>query len=478
MMRSLTIVFQLLPFLALCIYIANAAPLPRITSISAQDANLMKGYWEYRRAQGTSESRYDLDAAAKLQNWVDEHLYSSVRGRFDPERPYIQLIIPEETLNEYELSQGQGLGLKPYDKYPHIHKTIAILKTGKDNSTAGNNNGTGKDNSTATGNATTNEQSLIDEKAPYLLVQGQGNDHESFPYGAYELAYVGYRPHTRDYAHVAWGYPWVQNVNIHLLNLVMCSWEVPRSSELASPALYNPVYIYKPVLYHPSAFSSEWQGVDALRYVAEKGGKGNIVHHSTNKATAANLVYSESAMPDAKNSVASPVAQDKHETLNKVNEIEKVIINGDKTETKEEDSLEQALNIGKTEPVAVEGKPSVVEEDSLKQTLDIGKTEQVAVEEKSSIGEEDSLKQTLDIGKTDPAAVEEKSSVGKEESLKQALDVGKPEPVTAEEKLSAGKDESSPTQPKWVKKLEGVSDKDLFLMVEGLIQQLHDRLSD
>ena len=391
----------------------------------------MKGYWEYRRAPATSESRYDLDAAARLQNWVDEHLYNSVRGRFDPERPYIQVIVPEETLSEYELPQGQGLGVIPHDKYPHIDKTTAKLKTGNDNGTTGNNNGTGKDNSTATGNGTavdigtTNEQSFIAEKAPYLLVQGQ-NDHESLPYGAYELAYVGYRPHTRDYSQAAWGYPWVQNVNIHLLKLVMCSWEVPRSSELSSPALYNPVYVYKPVLYHPSAFSSEWHGVDALRYVAKEGGKGNIVHHSTNEATAANLAYSESAMPDAKNSVASPAAQDKLDTSDEVNKMGKVIIDDDKTETKEEDSLEQALDTGKTEPVAVEEKSSIGEEDSLKQALDTGKTESVAVEEKSSVGE----------------------------------------------------DENSPTQAKWVKKLEGVSDKDLFLMVEGLIQHLHDRLSD
>jgi len=84
--------FPLVATLVLCACLSIlAAPLPRIIAPRAMSPS--PGHWELRSSPNAVESRQAIELVLPWQSWTDPHFYSYVRGKFDPERAFIQVVL-------------------------------------------------------------------------------------------------------------------------------------------------------------------------------------------------------------------------------------------------------------------------------------------------------------------------------------------------------------------------------------------------
>lgn len=376
--------FPLVATLVLCTCSSIlAAPLPRIIAPQALSSSL--GHWEFRPPTSTVESRQDIELA--LQSWADPHFYSYVRGRFDPERPYIQVVFPSGEEEDDDVTRTQS---KP--KFHEIEKIVNPIKSLD----------VSNDTNTTVGNTT--------KPSPRLFAEEQENGAGPLPYGAYELAYVVHR--RRGTAYSAQRYPLVQYADYQLLG-PMTGWSA-WGDQVPGP-LYEPVYIYRPV------YPSRYHDYDVLYYVPashEDGVAGKADNNEFEKEA------SEIAMPDAEHDVTVQIAMSEAE--------QEVTVQKDPADDPSEDGA-----------VAEEGVVTQ-EEDNLEQAL----------------VKEESEQQSNDIPVEGPV---------------EGLVTDQSEEV--KETAAAEEESDSPTID-WEKELESISDEDLLVAVEGVLQRLHNRLTD
>jgi len=358
-----------------------AAPLPRIIAPRAASSSL--GRWELRSSPNAVESRQAIELA--LQSWADPHFYSYVRGKFDPERPYIQVVLPSgEEEEDDDLTRTQ---YKP--KYIHIPTVVNPIK---------DVNNTKNDTNTTDGGS----QNTI-EQSPNALAEEQEN---GLPFGTYELAYVAHRRRVTVYP--ARRYPLVQYADYQVLGQA-AGWSVWGEPQALGP-LYEPVYIYRPV------YPSRYHDYDVLYYVPAS--EDEVAEKADNNELEKEA--SEIAMPDAEHDVTVQIAMPEAE--------QEVTVQKNPADDPSEDSA-----------IAEEGAVTQ-EEDNLEQALARGESEQ---QSNDSPVEGLITSQSVEVKET--AEVEEESD--------------------------------SPTID-WEKELENISDEDLLMAVEGVLQRLHNRLTD
>lgn len=376
--------FPLLAALFLCACSGIlAAPLPRIIAPRATSSSL--GHWELRPAPRTVESRQDIEAA--LQSWADPHFYSYARGKFDPERPYIQVVLPSgEERGDDDVTRTQYTK----DKFHHVLKHVNPIE---------------EENST--NNDTDGQPSNSLEQSSQSLAEFQDTRAEPLPFGTYELAYVVHR--RKGAAYPPRRYPLVQYADYQLLGLVggWGGWGGPQ----APGPFYEPVYIYRPV------YPSVYHDYDVLYYVPAS--EDDLADKADNKELEKEA--SEIAMPDAEHDVTVQIAMPEAE--------KDVTVQNDPADDASEEDVATAEEGAVTQ-----------EEDSLEQALAKGQSEQQST---------DSPVEGLALGPSEE--VKEKADV-EEGSESPAID--------------------------WEKELENISDEDLLMAVEGVLQRLHNRLTD
>ena len=376
--------FPLVATLVLCACSSIlAAPLPRIIAPRATSSSL--GHWELRPSPNAVESRQAIELA--LQSWADPHFYSYVRGTFDPERPYIQVVLPSGEEEDDDLTRTQGK-----TKYYYIDKEVNPIKDVTVNNTRNDTN------TTDGGSPNTIGQS------PNASAEEQENGAERLPFGTYELAYVAHRRRG-----TARRYPLVQYADYQVLGQA-AGWSVWGEPQALGP-LYEPVYIYRPV------YPSRYHDYDVLYYVpaSEDEGAEKADNNELEKEA------SEIAMPDAEHDVTVQIAMPEAE--------QEVTVQKDPADDPSEDSA-----------VADEEGAVTEEEDNLEQALARGESEQ---QSNDSPVKGPITSQSVEVKET--AEVEEESE--------------------------------SPTID-WEKELENISDEDLLMAVEGVLQRLHNRLTD
>ncbi|CAI8018608.1 hypothetical protein GBAR_LOCUS11270 [Geodia barretti] len=216
---------------------AVALPLPRVVyEQPSPDLYSRPQAWELRPAG--IEPFTAGDAAPDVQA---AFIHSYIQSRFDPERPYIQMVVPriqtDESVSEDRFNPFRVLPTRPTVPSPET-PTPAMCKNESLNETS--INGT---NATAC-TPPTKEKEVKPATALFMLADGttlysvgkEDANEESLLNGAYELAYVAHRP----VAPAASPYPVAQYVDYNQINK-------DRFSFFGSPGYYEPVYIYKPV---------------------------------------------------------------------------------------------------------------------------------------------------------------------------------------------------------------------------------------
>ena len=211
-------------------------PLPRY--VYQQEAD-PAAYWELRPASRQYFSAPEINP------------FYHIQGRFDPDRPYIQMIVPasDEILADTEAKPRGPFG--PTMEPPTIH----------------NNEGQGDENEVApcindtiNGTNTTCNETVPPSEAPsamlmladgntlYSAGMGQGRKSGPSPSGTYELAYVAHRPRTA----ILQPYPLIQYADVNQLRWGGIGESPPLGGNPYNGAgVYEPVYIYRPV--YPSA---------------------------------------------------------------------------------------------------------------------------------------------------------------------------------------------------------------------------------
>jgi hypothetical protein len=222
---------------------AVALPLPRIVyQQPSPDFYSRPQAWELRPAG--IEQFTAGGAAADLQA---AFIHSYIQSRFDPERPYIQMVVPriqtDESVSEDRFNPFRVLPTRPTVPSAETPTSAIICKNDSLNGTS--INGT---NATAC-IPPTEEKEVKPATALFMLADGttlysvgkEDANEESLLNGAYELAYVAHRP----VAPAASPYPVAQYVDYNQINK-------DRFSFFGSPGYYEPVYIYRPVYPAPS----------------------------------------------------------------------------------------------------------------------------------------------------------------------------------------------------------------------------------
>ena len=386
--------------------------------------------WEVRPASMRSftpyNGRYDADAqAAAVFN-------SYLAGRFDPDRPYIQMIVPgggkelaeEEKgeVNEDKFNPGGPFGpTRPSPPPPPSPTTEAPTEEPKTicNETALNATGRNETNATDCVPPTvkTIEKPgqalfmLADGTTVYSVSQGEREGGPNLS-GAYELAYVAHRP-SSPYMST---YPMIQYAD-HAQMQMDTLGRVPffRSPYSAPRGYYEPVYIYRPV--YPSASRS----YDVYYYLPSQ----------ENEAETSSEDQSEEDIQEVK----------EEEVVGKEDEVAAI--------TAEDLAEDPGPSAEKVQANEIAMPNAVKEED------------QEELQEQALV---DALSSEIEAEMQSPKHTEPQPSkevVVEAEEAALAAD----EPVVHDDKY-------------WDSELEKISDKDLIHAVEIVLQQLNSRLSD
>ena len=389
--------------------VANGLPLPRL--VLPQEAGSIPAVrWELR------------PTSRQYANTADENfLYSAyIQGRFDPDRPYIQMIVPRgDGIANYEAKPTGPFG--PTRKPPTtVATTVATTVPTEElpieciNSTNNSTlnitvNGTVCNESLATVPSVSRPLArlmLADGRRIYPIDGAQGQRNEWSPSGAYELAYTTYRPRTVSAVSPQF-FPVIQYADYNYFG-----WPggYPAGGTL------EPVYIYRPV--YPSALRS----YDVYYYLPVAESQSDA-ERETAKTNAEKVEASEITMPNAlDNSEANPQVQTHVE-----------VVPTTSTSQKEVESQE---NPGS-------------ESDNDKM---------VKIEEEHPATE--IKNEQMEIAEAEP---EEKTGEGR---------VAEAEPG----EKTVESEEDSPSN--WEKELESISDQDLMAAIEKVLQEIHSRLSD
>ena len=401
--------------------------------LSGQSPVAQPQLWEVRPAPMQSftpyDARYDADgqAAAVFNSYLE--------GRFDPDRPYIQMIVPgganelaeEEKgeVNEERVIPGGGNPLikpirptpptlPPTTEAPPEEPKVICNETAL--------NATGRNETNATDCVPPTKKTvekpgqalfmLVDGTTVYSVGQGEREGGPNLS-GAYELAYVAHRP-SSPYMST---YPMIQYAD-HAQMQMDTLGRVPffRSPYSAPRGYYEPVYIYRPV--YPSASRSYdvYYYLPSQQNEAETSSENESEDDNTQEVKEEEVVGKEDEVAAI---TAKDLAEDPGPSAEKVQANEIAMPNAVKEEDQEE-LQEQAL---------VDALSSEIE------------------------AEMQSPKHT------EPQPSKEVVVEAEEAAL--AAD----EPVVHDDKY-------------WESELEKISDKDLIHAVEIVLQQLNSRLSD
>lgn len=252
-------------------------PLPRLA--------LQQGaaYWELRPA--SKQLVYSPDSNTLYDSYT--------QGRLDPDRPFIQMIIPRTNgIADSEAKPGGPFGPTQEPEFIPIS-----LPSPSPSPVCNITNVSCSNTDTNPEVESPDAIIMLADGTSLYAVGGQARKSESSPGGAYELAFVEHRPRT---VHTPSPqlYPVIQYADYNLF-----PWGgYGRSPLLNYAGAYEPVYIYKPV--YPSASRS----YDVYYYlpVAEHQ---STEHESTN-VNAEKEEAKETAMPNAvKNSEADVQVQ-------------------------------------------------------------------------------------------------------------------------------------------------------------------------
>lgn len=262
--------------------VANGLPLPRLV-FPQEAASIPAVRWELR------------PTSRQFANSPDDSTY--IQGRFDPDRPYIQMIVPRgDGIANYEAKPTGPFGPTREPPTTRTEEPPIECINITNNSTL---------NITVNGTVCRNESlpivpsvsrplarlMLADGTRIYPIEGAQGQSTEWSPSGAYELAYTTYRPRT------------VSAVSPQFFPVIQYA-DFGWPGGYPAGGTFEPVYIYKPV--YPSALRS----YDIYYYfpVAEpqRDAERESAKTNTEKAEA-----SEITMPNAlrENSKAHPQVQ-------------------------------------------------------------------------------------------------------------------------------------------------------------------------
>lgn len=275
----MTLLCVIISLAAIC-SISTGLPLPRL--VYQTQTNPSPQYWELRPVS-TAQS---VNAEAALFN-------SYIQGMFDPDRPYIQMVVPNTDSDAYEeqkLIPGNpfiGPTPPPPEKTTEVPPTGILCLVNGTNVTALNLNGTNitalllKETNVTTLNISginvtainlngTNVTALnltvcrtngnethtvVPAQALLMLADGTtlysventiNKESESLLNGAYELAYVAHQPINSFFPQSP--YPYVQYTDYDPFN------RIPFSNPYYTGGAFQQVYVYKPV--YPSSSRS------------------------------------------------------------------------------------------------------------------------------------------------------------------------------------------------------------------------------
>ena len=324
--------FLLLVIFGLCMCsLTCGLPLPRLVY---QQETRPSMFWEARPAADTFTALADLGAARYT---------SYLEGRFDPDRPYIQMIVPN---TDDMAAAAKKPNMRPTKPTPDDR---VVTLPDEDIIPCGNlsSNGTIDINGTDIFNATNSTEycnkTIITTPALLMLADGitlYGRQEGGNPSlnGAYELAYVAHQPSYTTSVRPAL-YPLVQYVDYNQL-----PWDVYGVSPFggsplysSTAGLYQPVYIYKPV------FPVTSRNYDVYYYFpTDREDQSNAVLQ--NKATTKSL---DSAVQEAESRLISEAEGKTHELIEgseKEEAKETPVPNVLEETDREEQALDNALN--------------------------------------------------------------------------------------------------------------------------------------
>lgn len=410
--RVTTIVYVLVGVVTL----AHGLPLPRlIYQPSPEQSAPMPQYWELRPAP---TKQFTANGQSIFTSYMQQ-------GRFDPDRPYIQMIVPVKIEgnaleDRWEIATGPFIEptrptAAPTSKtpIPCINATLNVTL----NLTTWN-----ETNCTST---PTTKPTTKPVKALFMLNDGStvysvGNDRTPDLNGAYELAYVVHRPAPR-LSPPASPYTYVQYVDYNQMKM-----DSLRRMSL-SPAVESsePVYIYKPV------YPSHSQSYDAYYYLP--------VNQEEYSDTAVQSKPELSKKGEDEDSAVQDSIM-KEETA-KLEDLDDDTVPG--TVKEEASEIAMANGVDSTE----------LQQQSLINSL--SSEIQAELEETVTKQESDNSAQ-----KQEPETVSENTIVAK-----------------AEEELGKLMEDNNKDEY-WENELKSISNKDLLSAVEIVLQQLNNRFSE
>ena len=409
--------------LALCVVsLVSSFPLPLLYYQDlAGPSPARPQYWELRPAPYNSLGG-DAQAAAFFNSYM--------QGRFDPDRPYIQLIVPgrgDGEVHEDRLIPGGPFGpTRPTVPTAEAPTTEAPTVNCNDSLNATTVNGT---NATNCVTPTSKTPDAKPSTALFMLADGttvysvgdKGEMDQSLS-GAYELAYVARRPST-PYIAPAPAYPLVQYADYGQMQMDSLG-RVPffGSPRYATADYYEPAYIYRPV------YATASRNYDVYYYLPKEANNQGSVARTQGE----------------------PASSEKEKESN---EEEEVV-----AEEEEDLAGEPEPSVEKEEANEI-AMPNAVEEVDQAQ---LQEQEQALVDALSSEIQAEML-----------APTQEELQPGEEKMAD-----------TAETQLSEEGAEEMLAElmvhddDYWEKELEKISDKDLINAVQVVLQQLNSRLSD
>ena len=351
---------------------------------------------------------------------------SYIQGRFDPNRPYIQMVVPAEEMDT-PASEDRFKPFIPLPTRPTPPTSApSVDKTPKPEICNESQyvNGTWVNGTNATdctpptkktnGTPTTALFMLADGITLYSVAKEDAKK-ETLLNGAYELAYVAHRPVARTPSR----YPIAQFVDY--TQLYRDKYSLFRSPYPAT-GYYEPVYIYRPVYPAPS------RSYDVYYYLPSDERKSQEQQTNSNAA------------PD----------------------------NTEKEEAEERFGEESSEEIARTEVLARDPAPSAVKEEASEIAMANAAGEDA--------NDQEALQQEALLN---ALSSEIQTELQRAQTAAESPPRDEDDPITkvAKEKLAQlmGQDEDNGY---WENELDRISNKDLINAVEIVLQQLNSRLSN
>ena len=392
---------------------------------------------------------------------------SYIQGKFDPDRPYIQMVVPKTDEDAYEEKKIPGHPLvgptPPPPETPTEPETEKPTVVGNGDEACVNESVNGTNTTTLNEtlcqnetrkNSTGKTHTVFPVQALLMLADGTtlysvGNkqNQESAPLldGAYELAYVAHQPNLAPLS----SNPYVQFANYDPLYWGNFYGRIPFVGNPYNPGYaYEPVYIYKPI--YPSASHS----YDVYYYLPVD--KETVEHQSKPKAKEdTTLASTKSRKQDPPIDTVELASQPNSDTQ-KASEL-----------TMPNAVTEDAIKVQPVteEEIGLKEQPVTEEEIDLKEQPvteeEIGLKEQPVTEDEIGLKEQ-ALVNTL-ISQIETEEQENGQSPSEEEEMIEEEETKE----VAIQKLDTLEEE-----------LDRLSDEDLISAVEEVLQQLHSRLID